>query len=362
MSENTKINWYRCKVDKAVMSELMKSSDWLGLRQCLLQLGLFVLTTALTYAAWLHIDQANWPWMIPVFLVALFIHGTLSSFLGLGGPGHELSHKTPFKSKAMNEFFLKVYGFIAWTDVVGFRPSHVKHHQVTVHHDLDGEVVLPQKIDFRDWKFLVWIFGFNFPAAYNNIKDFVKRSFGIIDFPWYQKVMPEENVKLRQEHKNWARFVLTGQIILAVAFVATGNWPLVFLVNFGNYWFGWLTVLCGMPQHMGMQPDVPDFRRCCRTYTCSWLPAFLYWNMQYHVEHHMYPAVPFYNLPKLRKAMEHDLPPATHGLWATWREIFQTLEKQKADPNYFHAPPIPSGENGERVDDELLQSEAAARA
>ena len=36
---------------------------------------------------------------------------------------------------------------------------------------------------------------------------------------------------------------------------------------------------------------------------------FFYWNMNYHVEHHMYAAVPYYNLPKLRKAIR--------GLFAT---------------------------------------------
>jgi fatty acid desaturase len=109
-----------------------------------------------------------------------------------------------------------------------------------------------------------------------------------------------------------------------------------------------------------MTPDVPDFRLCCRTYTCSWFPAFLYWNMQYHVEHHMFPAVPFYNLPRLRKAIEHDLPPAPHGLLATWRELIPILKRQRREPGYFFAPILPGGDsNGVRVQDDLLQAEAA---
>jgi fatty acid desaturase len=88
-------------------------------------------------------------------------------------------------------------------------------------------------------------------------------------------------------------------------------------------------------------PDVPDFRLCCRTYTCSPFIGFLYWNMQYHVEHHMFPAVQFYNLPALRKAIEHDLPPAQHGLWATWREIIPVLKKQRENPDYVFVPELP---------------------
>jgi fatty acid desaturase len=64
--------------------------------------------------------------------------------------------------------------------------------------------------------------------------------------------------------------------------------------------------------------------------------------MQYHLEHHMYPAVPFYNLGKLRKAIEHDLPPATHGLRATWKEMFELKRKFLADPSFKYIPNIPS--------------------
>ena len=71
------------------------------------------------------------------------------------------------------------------------------------------------------------------------------------------------------------------------------------------------------------------------------IPGLAVWNMQYHVEHHMYPAVPFYNLPKLRCALEHDLPPAPHGLWATWKEILAIKQSIKNDPGYQFIPVIP---------------------
>ena len=87
-----------------------------------------------------------------------------------------------------------------------------------------------------------------------------------------------------------------------------------------------------------------DFRFNTRTFTCSWLPAFYYWNMQYHLEHHMYPAVPFHNLPKLRQAIESDLPDAPHGLYQTWKEILMIREKSLADPNFRFIPEVPSKE------------------
>ena len=58
----------------------------------------------------------------------------------------------------------------------------------------------------------------------------------------------------------------------------------------------------------------------------------------------MFPAVPFYNLPRLRKAIEHDLPPAPHGLRATWREILPIMKRQQKDPTYVFVPVLP-GQN-----------------
>jgi fatty acid desaturase len=161
-----------------------------------------------------------------------------------------------------------------------------------------------------------------------------------------QKVLPEENAQLRRRHRNWARVVLLGHLVLASVFIATGQWILILLVNLPIFYCGWLVVLCGMPQHIGLVPDSPDFRLCCRTFTCSPFVGFLYWNMQYHVEHHMFPAVPFYNLPALRKAIEHDLPPAPHGLWATWREIIPVLRKQRENPDYVFVPELPQAVAG----------------
>jgi fatty acid desaturase len=38
------------------------------------------------------------------------------------------------------------------------------------------------------------------------------------------------------------------------------------------------------------------------------ISRFLYWNMNYHVEHHMFPMVPYHALPKLHETIKHDLP------------------------------------------------------
>ena len=354
---DAKINWYRCKIDKQVLRELMQTSDMHGLRQVLSQFGLFAVTGTLAYMAFLNIDSANWIWSVPLLYVALLVHGTNGPFMGLVAV-HELVHKTPFKTKSWNEFFLRAYSFISWSDHIWFRPSHVKHHQLTVHSDYDGEVVLPQTLDFKNWKFWLSLFGWNPQGTWGIIKAHYERAKGDVGGDWNQHILPESNAILRHRHRNWARFVLIGHAALAAIFILTGHWFLIVVFTFGTQYCSWLGFLCGMPQHYGLSPDVDDFRLCCRTYTCSWLPGFYYWNMQYHVEHHMFPAVPFYNLPKLRRVLEEDLPAAPHGLWATWKEILEIHRKTKQDPQYRYVPSLPST-SGEHADDKTIEREAS---
>ena len=362
MNEPIKISWYRSKVDKAVMSELMQKSDARGLAQAVPQLLLFAVTGTLAYLAFLHLNATNWPWVLPLLLLALFVHGTNGSFFG-GIAGHELSHKTPFASPFLNSVFVKIYAFLGWFDPVGYRASHIRHHQTTTFTDYDGEVVLPQGLDWHGVKYILTMLTFS-PVATGKLFLFwvaattgnLSRD-GFFKAWWLQRVVPESNAAQRREIRNWARVLLAGHLALAAFFIVTGHWFLI-IVNFGTLYCPWFVALCGAPQHLGLSPNTPDFRLCCRTYTCSWLPAFFYWNMQYHVEHHMFPAVPFYNLSRLRAAIAHDLPPAPHGLWATWKELLPIMHKQRQDPSYVYVPPLP-GSEGERVGDETIFNEAS---
>ena len=366
MNEPIRINWYRCKIDKAVMSELMRKSDARAFAQVIPQLLLFAVTGTRAYLAFLQLHAHNWRWAVPLLLLALFVHGTCARFF-FGIAGHELAHKTPFRTLVLNEVFLKIYSFLCWFDYVGYRVSHVKHHQATVHADADGEVVLPQGLDWHGIKFIAMELTVNPVKVFQVIRSMVCAAFGDVSRDgffkgkWMARILSESNAAVRREHRNWARALVLGQVALATFFAATGHWFLIIVVNLGCHYCDWLQLLCGAPQHIGLSPNVPDFRLCTRTFTCSWFPAFLYWNMQYHVEHHMFPAVPFYNLPRLREAIKNDLPAAPHGLWATWKEILPIMKRQLEDSNYVFVPRLP-GNNGEHVDDRVIESEAAQKA
>ena len=334
-----RIAWYRSPIDKETLAELMRRNDLRGWTHTITHLGLFFVTGALAYLAFRNIDGGNWPWSVPLLVLALFAHGTIGPFMGLIAV-HELQHRTVFQSRALNSFFEKVYAFISWSDYIWYQESHAIHHQATCHADYDGEVPLPIRFSLRRWRVWLGLLAWNPSATWEKLKLVWRHANGRIAGDWYNHVLPASNQALRRRHRHWARTLLIGHGLLALVFVLLGHPFLIVVYTFGTFYCGWLGLLCTRPQHYGLNSNIPDFRQNTRTFTCSWLPAFYYWNMQYHLEHHMYPAVPFYNLPRLRKAIEHDLPPAPHGLIATWRHILELRRKCIADPAYRFIPQV----------------------
>jgi fatty acid desaturase len=65
--------------------------------------------------------------------------------------------------------------------------------------------------------------------------------------------------------------------------------------------------------------------------------------MNYHIEHHMFPMVPFYRLPALHAMIRDDCPPAYPSLWAAWREIIPALIHQRRDPSWYVVRRLPEG-------------------
>ena len=61
-----------------------------------------------------------------------------------------------------------------------------------------------------------------------------------------------------------------------------------------------MAVAVTVPSHLQAQ-DVLDHRLNTRSCYINPVSGFIYWNMQYHIEHHIFPMVPYYNLYKKLK-------------------------------------------------------------
>jgi fatty acid desaturase len=56
--------------------------------------------------------------------------------------------------------------------------------------------------------------------------------------------------------------------------------------------------------------------------------------MNYHVEHHMFPMVPYHALPKLHEAVKSDMPIPCASTIEAYREIITGMLRQQRDPGY----------------------------
>jgi fatty acid desaturase len=60
----------------------------------------------------------------------------------------------------------------------------------------------------------------------------------------------------------------------------------------------------------------------------------LYWNMNFHIEHHMFPQVPFHALPRLHRAIKDQCPTPTNGVFGALREIIIMIRQQQTDAGF----------------------------
>ena len=65
-------------------------------------------------------------------------------------------------------------------------------------------------------------------------------------------------------------------------------------------------------------------------------------NTNYHIEHHMFPMVPFHALPRLHALIVDQCPPPHRGLIEAYREMVPALLRQRRDPSHHAARPLPA--------------------
>jgi len=336
-----RIKWYRCPVPREELSKLNKRNDLLAWGQTLGFLAVLATNFALALYSAFH-----WPWWATVLLT--FWHGMWWPFLI--NAHHELVHDSVFKTKSLNRFWLLVFTFMGWQNHHWFWQSHTEHHKYTLHEPDDLEVTLPVKITLMGFL----MSGFFDPRwFYHHFKGQIKRAvFGNYNPKnerWTEHLFPPEEVEGRRKLVSWSRVLLVGHGLTIAGFSVlawytwTWQWLMVpVLFSFTPSYGKWLHFLCNESQHSGLVNFTPDYRLCCRTIYLNPFVQFMYWHMNYHTEHHMYAAVPCYNLPRLHRVIKADMPPCPNGLWATWRGIAEILKRQKTDPTYQFKAAVPT--------------------
>jgi len=349
-----RVEWYRSPIPGAKLRELSRRSDRQAWFQAGGHLALFCLTAGLVFHFW---TLQLWG----AFLLALFCHGTVTSFFS-GIASHELGHGTVFRSKWLNKVFLYLFSLIGWFDTYDYNMSHTHHHRYTLHPEGDREVLLPIEPTLASF-FMLQLFTISLATKPRRVFDKgglistvvvtlraafggVGPDFGVVvgrdrlpAFEWRRALHADQPEEFRKSVR-WSRLLLLfhGSILLIA--IATGLWVLPLIFSTAVFTANALRYFIALPQHCGLRDNVNDFRKSVRSMRVNPLFSFLYWRMEWHLEHHMYAGVPCYNLRKLYEAVADDMPePRT--LIGAWKEMRMTWRKQKEDPDYQFDTPLP---------------------
>ncbi len=347
IKKKLRISWYRCPIEKETLKNLTLRSDLKGLMQAGGHFALFLLTGIITYYFWF---LGMWY----SFLISLFLHGTVTSFLSGVAP-HELGHGTVFRTRVYNKCFLYLFSCISWWDPYDYSVSHTYHHRYTMYPDADRENLLPLKPSLSPLLilqlFTINLFGktdrvFSKGGLFSTIQLTYLSAIGktgstkIPSQEWLQRLhedQPSEHTK----SIHWSRYLLLFHGVILIISISTGQWVLSLIISIAPFTANWASYFVGLTQHCGLLDNVNDFRKNTRTIYLNPILSFLYWHMNWHIEHHMFAGVPCYNLKKLHMAVKEDMP-APRTLLGAWKEMREVWCKQQDDTNYQFNTTVPN--------------------
>ena len=315
--------WYQSPVPREKMRELLERRDSPAIRDTLLWIGLIVGSGYAFFALW-----GSWWAAIPYFIYATLYATTSDS------RWHESSHGTPFKTDWMNNALYELASFMVFRQSVPWRWSHTRHHSDTIIRGRDPEIAYPRPTHLM--ASFLQIFGIT--GARNELKKMIQHAGGNID-PEVAQYLPESE---------YGKVYLRARIYLTIYAAVIGSalyfhtiLPLMF-IGVPTLVGTWLMLVYGTTQHAGLAENVLDHRLNCRTVYMHPINRWLYWNMNYHVEHHMYPMVPYYNLPQLHALVKDDCPTAYPSIRTAFAEIIPAIIRQVTEPDYFVERKLPT--------------------
>jgi fatty acid desaturase len=309
--------WYHSEVPRKVMKELMQRSDGPAIRDTLIWAAVHIISAAGAIYFW-----GTW-WCVPFFAVYGVFYASASD-----SRWHECGHGTAFRTGWMNDVVYQIGSFQVVRNPVQWRWSHARHHTDTIIVGRDAEIAVMRPPDLLKTALMFT---------------------GLLDLRYaFPALFRQAFVGLNAEEKSyipemeWRKAVTAARwhvaIYLATIGVALLMWSFLPLMLIGGprLYGTWHMVLTGLLQHIGLADNVTDHRLNSRTVYMNPISRFIYWNMNYHVEHHMFPMVPYHALPRLHELIKHDLPVANPSMWHAYKEVWPHVLKQlKYEDSYL---------------------------
>ncbi len=317
-------DWYQCPLPRETMRKLLTRRNAPAIRDTVLW---FLLLGASATSAFLLRHSL---WGIVPYLAYCVLYGSTSD-----SRWHESGHGTAFRSDWMNSALYEIASFMVMRESIVWRWSHTRHHSDTLIVGRDPEIAVPQPPDVT-----------SIAMAFFNLKVYPK---------YFEQILLHSIGRMADEEKAYipsaafrgvylrARiYVLIYAVVIGLSVYAHSILPVLF-VGLPNLFGTWLLVVYGLTQHAGLAENVLDHRLNCRTIYVNRVHRYLYWNMNYHIEHHMFPLVPYHALPALHAAVKEDCPEPSPSLLAAWREMIPAIARQIKDPGYHIKRRLPEG-------------------
>jgi fatty acid desaturase len=317
-------DWFRTEVPRKRMKELMRRSDAPALRDTAIWLGGMAVSGGLGVAFW-----GGWA-AVPFLLVYGVLYGS-----GSDSRWHESGHGTAFKTRRLNNLLYQLASFMIMREPTVWRWSHTRHHTDTLILGRDPEIAAMRPA--RLARILANLVGLvDVPTAF---RDMVLHARGRLNAEEQTFVPESEQSRIFRTARVW----LLVYSATAVACVLSSSVLPLLLIGGPRMYGVFMDVIYGLTQHAGMGENVLDHRLNTRTVRMNRINRFLYWNMNYHVEHHMFPMVPYHRLADLHEEIKGDLAAPYPSIWAAYKEIIPTILRQLKDQTYYAHRELPPG-------------------
>ena len=212
---------------------------------------------------------------------------------------HDATHYRFLNNRQWSDFVTNVFTmYPLFTNIDNYRNNHLRHHR-----HLNTE-------DDPDWVAKLGVKAFTFPKTKREflltIFSYLTLYRGLSDAIWFFKRFqnPQKGEKQAKDKKQ-----LIFVIILFAILTLGGWWPyyLMFWVVPYLSTFFMFQYIRSVAEHFG-ELEYDHLLNSTRTVKPNWLERFLLapHNVGYHLEHHLYPGVPFYNLGKLHHLLMRD--------------------------------------------------------
>ena len=316
--------WYHSEIPRKTMKELMQRSDAPAIRDTILWIALILGSAAGAIWFW-----GTW-WCVPFFFVYGVLYGSSSD-----SRWHECGHGTAFRTRWMNDVVYQIASFMLMRNPVQWRWSHARHHTDTIIVGRDAEIAVMRPPDLL-----------KAGLAFTGLLDF-RYSLPALFRQAFSGLNAEE--KSYVPEMEWGKAVTAARwhVAIYIATVALALWMWSFLplmlIGLPRLYGSWHMVMTGLLQHIGLADNVTDHRLNTRTVYMNPVSRWIYWNMNYHVEHHMFPMVPYQALPKLHELIKHDLPEPNPSMWHAYKQVWPVLLRQLRYEDFYLRRDLPPG-------------------